>query len=222
MKKAKTLTLLCLIGLMIGGIAFKSFSPTRGQTPVKQRPVGTTPVSTTMGTKESPNASQAPEHVVYRQFFRHLVALKERAAEMESHGKSGKAFREHYKTKMGLKDKDADLLGQIADECDRETAKIDAKAQKIIDAVHRRFPNGKVASVEQLPPPPPELKKLQLKRDMIVMRARHRLAQELGGQGFQQIDEFIKLNFARDVQPVTGRPRQSSATQQAPSNGGGQ
>jgi hypothetical protein len=150
---------------------------------------------------------------VYRQFFHHLVALKQRAEEVESHGKNGKALREHYKTKIGLKDKDADLLDQIADECDRETAKVDAQAQKIIDRVRRRFSNGKLASPEELPPPPPELKTLQLKRDMIVMRARHRLVTELGAQEFQQIDEFIKLNFARDVQPAAVHPKQSGPSQ---------
>jgi hypothetical protein len=141
-----------------------------------------------------------------------LVALKERATEAESHGRSGKALREHYKTNVGLKDKDADLLDQIAEECERETAKVDAKAQKLIDNVRRQFPNGELASVDQLPPPPPELKKLQFKRDMIVMRARHRLVTELGAATFQQIDEYIKINFARDVQPVTPSPRQTTPT----------
>src|SRR6266700_4031693 len=126
MKNAKTLTVVCLLALVIGGLGWKSFSPSLGKTVAQQRPSHNT-VLTTTGTKQSPNPSQAPEHVVYRQFFHHLVALKQRAAEVESHGKSGKALREHYKTKIGLKDKDADLLDQIADECDRETAKVDAK-----------------------------------------------------------------------------------------------
>jgi hypothetical protein len=212
MKNKKTFALLCFIALVLTGLAFKTFSPAGGRTVAHPRSATT---AAPPGTKQSPNPSQAREHVVYRQFFRHLVALKDRGTEMESHGKSGKAFRQHYKTKIGLKDKDADLLDQIAEECERETAKVDAQAQKIIDAVRRKFPKGKVASAEQLPPPPPELKKLQLKRDMIVMRARHRLVTELGDQGFQQIDDFIKLNFARDVQrtAVVGK------NQKTPSNG---
>src|SRR5205807_2653042 len=181
MKKIKVLTVFCVVALGVGGLAFKSYSPTRGQIPAAKQ----SPATATIGTKQSPSPSQAPEHVVYRQFFRHLVALKERAAEMETHGKSGKALRAHYKDKIGLKDKEADLLDEIAAECERETAKVDATAQRIIDATRKRFPNGRLASVDQLPPPPPELKKLQLKRDMIVMRARHRLVTELGSQGFQ-------------------------------------
>jgi hypothetical protein len=214
MKNGKTFTVICLAALVIGGIGWKSLSPTQGKTGAPQRPSHNT-VLTTTGTKQSPNPSQAPEHVVYRQFFHHLVALKQRAEEAESHGKSGTALREHYKAKIGLKDKDADLLDQIAAECDRETAKVDAKAQKIIDGIRRRFPNGKMASPEELPPPPPELKALQLKRDMIVMRARHRLVTELGAQGFQQIDDFIKLNFSRDVQPTGVNPKPSGTSQSA-------
>jgi hypothetical protein len=112
------------------------------------------------------------------------------------------------------------LLDEIAQECERETAKVDAKAQKIIDAVRRRFPDGRIAAPDELPPPPPELKKLQLKRDLIVMRARHRLVTELGTDGFQQIDRFIKVNFAPDVQPVAGRKRLSASASQPGSQKG--
>jgi hypothetical protein len=218
MKKIKILAVFCVVALGVGGLAFKSSSPTRGQTPAAKQ----SPATATIGTKQSPSPSQAPEHVVYRQFFRHLVALKERAAEMETHGNSGKALRAHYKDKIGLKDKEADLLDEIASECERETAKLDAKAQRIIDAARKRFPNGKVPSVEQLPASPPELRKLQRQRDMIVMRARHRLVTELGAYGFQQIDDFIKLNFARDVQPAAVHPKQPSSMQQVPPTSGAQ
>jgi hypothetical protein len=204
MKNLKVLCLVSIVAVGLAGLLFKSHSPTRGQT--SANPATASP---TVGTKQSPHPSQAPEHVIYRQFFRHVRALKQRAAEMDTHGKNAQALREHYKKNIGLKDKDADLLDQIADECERETAKIDAKAQKIIDAVRRRFPDGRIASPDELPPPPPELKKLQLKRDMMVMRARHRLVTEVGAEGFQQIDQFIKVNFAPDVQPVAARSRRS-------------
>jgi hypothetical protein len=204
------LTVFCVVAIGVGALAFKSYSPTRGQTSSAQQ----SSASATIGTKDSPSPSRAPEHVVYRLFFRHLAALKQRAAAIETHGKSGKALRAHYKDKIGLKDSQADLLDEIAAECERETAKIDAIAQKIVDAARKLTPNGLVTSIPQLPPPPPELKKLQRKRDMIVMRARHRLVTELGAHGFQQIDDYIKLKFARDVQPTALRPRQPAAASQ--------
>jgi hypothetical protein len=217
MKRTKKLVLLCLLGLLVGGLAFKSHLPTRGQTPTPQPSP-----SATIGTKESPSPSQAPEQVVYRQFFRHLVALKQRAEEMESRGRSGKAFRTHYKDKIGLKDREASLLEQIATDCERETAKIDERAQRIIEAARSRVQNGRAASIEEIPPPPPELKKLQRHRDMVVMRGRHRLVTELGAYGFQQIDDFLKLNFARDVQPAAVQPKQLRTDQQQPADLGNQ
>jgi hypothetical protein len=111
---------------------------------------------------------------------------------------------------------------KIATQCERETAKVEAKAQRIIAAARARFPNGQVASVEQIPPPPPELKKLQRHRDMIVMRARHRLVTELGAYGFQQIDDYIKLNFARNVQPSAVQPKQQRTGQQGAAGLGNQ
>jgi hypothetical protein len=211
MKGTRKLALLCVLALLLGGFAFKSHLPIRGQTPTTQPPA-----SAPIGTRESPSPSQAPEHVVYRQFFRHLVALKRRAEEMESQGNSGKALRTHYKDKIGLENRQADLLDEIATECERETAKVDEQAQRIIQAARARVPNGRAASVEEIPPPPPALKKLQLRRDMIVMRGRHRLVTELGAYGFQQIDDFLKLNFARDVQPAAVQPKQLRTAQQQP------
>lgn len=65
---------------------------------------------------------------------------------METQGKSGKAFRTHYKDKIGLKDKEANVVAEIAAECERETAKVDAKAQRLIEAARARVPNGQVVS----------------------------------------------------------------------------
>lgn len=216
MKKTKTSALLCVIALIVAGLVLNSHYPTRWRATAQE-----STTTNTIGTKQSPSPSQAPEHIVYRQFFRHLVALKGRAEEVKRQGKNGNAFRTYYKDNIGLKDKEASLLDEIATECERETAKVDAKAQRIIDAARARFPNRQAASVEQIPPPPPELKKLQRQRDMIVMRARHRLVTELGSYGFQQIDDYIKLNFARDVQPSAVQPKQLRP-QQGPAGLGNQ
>lgn len=100
--------------------------------------------------------------------------------------------------------------------------KVDKKAQKIIDAARNKFPNGLVPAGQQLPPPPSELKTLQRQRDMIVMRGRHRLVTELGSYGFQQVDDFIKLKFTKDLNPAALRPKQPASAQQGSPAGGGQ
>lgn len=199
--KRKALVLICAVALAVSAFTFNRQPSTQGQTASRQQST-----ANMIGTRQSPSPSQAPDHVVYRQFFRHLVALKERASEMEAQGRNGKALREHYKDKIGLRDKDADLLDKIAWESEREVEKIDKKAQKIIDDLRKKYPDGQVPAGAQLPPPPPELKTLQRQRDMAVMRARHRLMTELGEYGFQQIDDFLKLNFTKDLKPAALRP----------------
>lgn len=220
MKRTKTSALLCIVALIVAGLALNNHLPIRGQATARQST--TKPTTNTIGTKQSPSPSQAREHIVYRQFFRHVVGLKKQAAEMETQGKKGKAFRTHYKDKIGLKDREASLVDEIAAECERETGKVDEKAQRIIELTRARVSNGKVVSSDQIPPPPPELKQLQRQRDMIVMRARHRLITELGAYGFQQVDDFVKLKFARDVQPAAVRPKQLRSAQQASSPAGNQ
>ena len=142
--------------------------------------------------------------------FRHLVALKGHAKDVERQGRNGAKLRSHYKEKINLKDEHASLLDKIAVESDREVAKLDAKAKKITDEFHARYPKGIVPAGEKLPPPPAELKELQRQRDMSILRARHQLRTSLGEHGFKQIDDYIKLNFAPNVKPAPIRQRSLS------------
>lgn len=212
----KVLTLLCVAALSAGALAFNLNPPTRGQAQTDQQ----SPPATTVGTEESPRPSRAPEHVIYRQFFRHLMALKERADEVEAQGRSGKALRSHYKDKVKLSDRQSRLLDEIAADCDREVAEMDARAKRIIDDAHARFPNGVVPAGQRVPPPPPELKQMQRQRDSAVMRARHKLRAALGEEGFRQVDDFLKLNFAPNVQPAQLRPEGAASSQPGQPAGG--
>lgn len=201
--KKKAISVLCIVLALCATIAFTSF-PLANNTATANKDV---PAGAPLGTRESPNPASAPEHVIYRQFFRHIAALKSRAKEVEREGRSGKKLRAHYKDKMGLSDQHARLLDQIAADTEREVAVLDAKAKKIIDELYARYPKGVVPSGEQLPPPPAELQKLQRERDYSTLRARHRLQTMLGEHGFRQADEFLKLNFAPNVRPATLKPR---------------
>jgi len=179
----------------------------------------TTPKGKPLGTREQPSQPDAPEHVVYRQFFRHVVALKERASEVERTGRDGAKLRSHYKDRLTLKDSQSRALDSVAAEVDREVSRLDAKAKRLIDEMHSRYPGGVVPEGERLPPPPPELKELQRQRDYAVMRGRLRLKTALGEQGFQQVEDFVKMNFARDVRPVPVAPRRATPPPQGQARG---
>lgn len=205
----KILVVLCILAITAGVFTLSSYPPTRGQTHVSNQ----TTASAAHGTRQSPRPASAPEQIVYRQFLHHLMALKERAGEIERQGKNGKSLRSHYKDEIGLNDEQANILDQIAADCDREVAALDARAKKIIDAAHARYSNGIVSDGQQLPPPPPELRKLQEQREMIIMRARYRLRTALGEHGFQQIDDYIKLNFAKNIKPAQLSTQQLASPQ---------
>ena len=112
----------------------------------------------------SPRPASAPDYVVYRQVFHHLMALKDRANEVERRGGNGRALGNYYKDRARLNDDQELTFEKIAADCERDVAKLDAQAQRIIDAAHARFPNGKVPAGAQIPPPPPELQRLQQQR----------------------------------------------------------
>jgi hypothetical protein len=213
--KKKIFITLCVVAVSVGLLAFNGYLPTKGQTSATQP----APTQTAPGTRQSPRLTSAPEHVVYKLFFHHLMALKERAKEMERQGKNGKALRSHYKDAMGLKDEEASILDQIAADCERDVAQIDARAKKIIDAAYARNPKGVIPEGQEVPPPPPQLHKMQEERDMIIMRARYKLLTKLGKQGFQQVDDFLKLHFAPDVKPAQMNPGKSPNSPQTQPGG---
>jgi hypothetical protein len=205
----RVLATLCVVTVMMGMLALNMYPPLNGQTAAKQQPPG--PVAP--ASLPSPRPPAAPDYVVYRHVFHHLLALKEHAKEVERRGGNGRAIGDYYKDRARLKDDQAQAFEKIAADCERDVAKLDAKAQKIIDAAHARFPNGKVPAGAQLPPPPPELHRLQLERIQTIVEARNRLRSALGEQGFQQLDDFIKVNIAPQVQPQAIAPDQGKAAQ---------
>lgn len=205
----RVLATLCVVTVMMGMLALNMYPPLNGKTAAKQPPPGSVPPASL----PSPRPAGAPEYVVYRHVFHHLLALKEHAKEVERRGDNGRALGNFYKDRARLSDDQELTFEKIAADCERDVAKLDAKAQKIIDAAHARFPNGKVPAGALIPPPPPELHKLQLERIATIMEARNRLRAALGEQGFQQLDDFIKVNVAPQVQPQPIAPEQGKAAQ---------
>ena len=198
-----------LIAILLGVFAFDSGRATKGQTSTtaQSQPVQATP--------QSPHPANAPEHIVYRQFFQHLMALKDRANEVERKGGDGRGLRGYFKDKAKLNDDQSSLLDQVAADCERDVAKLDSRAKKIIDAYRAQFPKGKATNSQKLPPLPSELQSLQQQRDMTILRARKRLQNALGETAFHQLDDFIKMDAQRN-----GKPGQMKQALPSPSGAG--
>jgi hypothetical protein len=199
----KILVVFCVIAVFSGIFALMSNKPVVGQPPVNDnsQPGGE------RGSRQDPLPANAPEHIVYGQFFRHLISLKDQAKKNELKSKKKSKLRTHYKDKIGLKDDKAEILDNIAAESVREMAQTDEKAKKIIDEAYSLFPDGKIPQGQQLPPPPKELKKLQHDRDMSILKARQKLRKKLGDYDFQLIDDYIKINFARQIKSSAVNPQ---------------
>src|SRR5437870_10373955 len=101
MKKKNILTLLCITAVCLTALTFKGHSSVPPPTASKSQQSQT---GATADPKQSPRPADAPEHIIYRMFFHHLMALKDRAADLESRGKNGKGLRSYYKDKARLND----------------------------------------------------------------------------------------------------------------------
>jgi hypothetical protein len=200
MNKKRIFALLTITVISVGLLATRTHPTTNGQTSGQNQP------GSTAGTLEFPRPGRAPEHVVYRSFFHHLMALKDRATEIERTGGNGSGFRAYYENKVKLNTEQGRALDQIAADCEREVAVLDAKAKIIITAFRASALAKNSVTSGTLPALPPELKTMQQQRDMIILRARQKLRTALGEEAFQQLDGFIKVDAERNARPAELQP----------------
>src|SRR5258708_6790901 len=128
---------------------------------------------------------EVPDHVFYEQLFALLASLKN---------------SKDYQEQASLTDDQRKTLEVIAEECQREIAKQDAKAQIIIQALRKKATDPQPGS-----PPPPEIAELQRERDAIAPRYRDRLQQALGENAFKPVGEaatrIVHISIQRTQAP---------------------
>lgn len=136
--------------------------------------------------------SPVPEHVSYEFLFRRAAFFKKKVAEAGKPQTRDKMFQQE----ANISAAQANALDEIAAGCLREVDEQDARARVIIEAFRARYPDGIVPRGEKLPPPPPELKGMQVERDAMVLRGRDRLRAAFGEQEFGRFHEFVMKRFA--------------------------
>jgi hypothetical protein len=156
----------------------------------------------------STSSDGLPEAVVYRQIFRHVLALQQDADALEKKGEDASRQRSFYKKNAGLTDEEDAILTGVAKDCLAEVTRQDQEAYRLIRAVRSQVPNGVVAIGQVAPPPPAELSAMQEERDAITLRARDRLRSELGDQPFERFAQFVRTKIAPQIQRIAvARPR---------------
>lgn len=153
--------LICVMGLIICGVIWT------------RRAEGTvSPIPQKRNNAPAPASGGIPEHIYYGQVFSLLAKLKNKA---------------DYEEKARLTEEEAATLDQIAADCERETAAVDAKAQAIIKVFTERWSSAKASQ-----PLPPELIELQHQRDAIPLHHRDRLRTALGEDAFARFTAASK------------------------------
>jgi len=122
--------LLCLAAVAAGiGIFFS----------VRTQGRGASAATSTLTTQQ---AKSLPEHVPYMFLFEHHSFNLRKASELERQGKDATFLRSMFKSQVGMSDAESAIFDQVAQDCERELAQQDAKAQVILLAFKAKFPGG--------------------------------------------------------------------------------
>lgn len=188
MNKGRPLLAVCISVAAVSAVALGG--KTRSETSVRRA----VPASQTL-------AVEMPEHVPYMFLFHHLVFLKQKADELGQKGRGKSALLKRFQEDAKLTDGQFQALFQVASDCERQVAEQDDKAMAVINAMKASHPDGKLPAGEGPPPLPPELITMQQERDAIVLRARDRLHQTLGEEGFARLNTFVQSRIKPDIKP---------------------
>lgn len=221
MNRRTIVIMLCMAALATGALAFAGPARQRLSTRLLSNraateaalPVAEQPTSATAAFQQSQRAGSAqtadnpvPEFVVYRQLFRHVAFLKQKADDVEKKGADGSALRGHYKQQAKLNDREAQVLDDVAAACNADVERLDRKAKKLVDEFRAKHPGGRLAAGEVPPTPPAELNSLWEERNRVVMQAREALRAAFGEQEFQRFDEHVRQGITPNIKPVKLNP----------------
>jgi len=191
------------------GTAHKSVAPNGAQQSAKSANRDVVSVTTNPAANSAtqagvgPTNPNVPEHVVYLFLFRHQNFLLKKAQEAESHGQDSSFFRQYYQREAKLDDRQAQILSEIATQCDLDVKAIEAEAKVIVDRVRAdraKAPN----KADQAPPPPsPQLQALQQRLNNVVLQARNQLERALGPSSFGEFQTYVRDKVASQIKPKT-------------------
>lgn len=154
--------------------------------------------------------------MLYRFFFRHLVALDVAANNLDSQGKNGNELRNYYQAVLSLTAAEAALLKQNGATCLTAVQQLDQQAQAIIQKIRAPFPGGVLSSPGALPPPDPRLQQLTQQRDNVTNSQIQSMQAAFAAASFARIDSYIKTQFASQVSGVPIVPHPPSGAPPVP------
>ncbi len=152
----------------------------------------------------------APKIVVYRQLFKHMEYLENKAKQVDLARADASPLRNYYKTIARLSDWEDYRLKEIAASTNAAVDALDQKAKVLIDAIRARHPDGKLATGEKLPEAPKELADMQTARNQLLQKAIEQVHAAFGDKRYQEFDTFVETKVSPKVSwiPVLVTPPQ--------------
>ena len=189
-------TVFLMILICAGVLAVSNHSRPRSPAAAgRYSPSAPAPVSTA-----TPKPSSAPEHIVYRMFFHHLVMLNNRGEGTTYRPTLQPYYASYYANTVQLTSEQAQTLYTIALDCERQVNQLDLAAKALIVAFRKELEAVKaLGPLGTYPTTPDQLKSMQQQRNMSILHHREQLRKALGEQPFLRLDGFIKLDAQHNL-----------------------
>jgi hypothetical protein len=178
-----------------------SFAPTPTRVAARQQ-----------GRAEDPSAQKddsLPLFVRYGILFRRLAGSQSGGQDSGTPGTSNESrYAALLQREVPLSVEQTRELLEVAGECQRQVAEVDARAKAIIETFRSQNPPASQSAPGERPPPPPELAQLQQERNSVILRAREKLRAAFGEETFRRFDSYVAShgNGRTFTLPPAGRP----------------
>jgi hypothetical protein len=183
--------LLILVVLVIGLFSFATIGSTTGFAGGIIETVQSASISNIFNFFNN-EKTKIPDEILYDKLFRMQVKIMRKAQLQESEGQRKTGFTEYFKTQAKLSDEENQKFELLASEYMQEVSLLDSQAIEIISRVRQNY-QGNFPKDE---PPPKEIVELQEKRNKLALQYKEYLAERLGKEGFDKLDEFVQTTFA--------------------------
>lgn len=131
----------------------------------------------------------------YGILFRRLAGTQSGNQESSAAAKTAEShYADLLQHQVHLSDEQTRALKEVAVECQRQVADVDARAKTMIAAFRAQSTRPTDANDEQSttrPAPPPGLAALEKERNSIIMQSREKLRTELGEEVFQRFEQYL-------------------------------
>jgi hypothetical protein len=146
----------------------------------------------------TPVARGIPDGFLYWHFLNHLKHLEGRARNPQR--KPGdETLGEYYKTKLKLNEGEYSTLLGLARECEAETNAHMLRRKETINRLRAQYPGGKIASRDNPPPLPDEVKQLQKEYEDLLAKFSNKVKLALGPTKMNELSAYLKNEFGRQL-----------------------